>query len=404
MANGAVVTGIGCVTGFGCGTAAFWSGLVSGSSAIRTEERDLGAGAHEMPSAAAPDAAALAAVAKSLGIGPASRIAHLALIAAAEAWRSAEFPPETDRDRIGVMIARTFTQHEIVGQFKRTLWERGPSAVSGLQFVQTISNSVLGRVALEHKARGPSLLQFGGTALGPALDALRAGKADAILAGACDEVSDFVRYLCERHALTSPTAVARGGAAPYDLERDGLVPADGAVFFVLEADEAARRRGARVLARLAGYATVTDRAAVRTPTERDARDVEAAIRRALHDGDCTPREAGFVSGSGCGLPGTASIDGGEMAAVGSVFGSSVPLFSHKGALGEGWSAGGALAAAAAVLALAERTVPACAGTRRTNGVAGPVVGAARANDAQAAVALALDTIGQNCAYVFTRPA
>src|SRR5207249_4507459 len=96
---------------------------------------------------------------------------------------------QIDHDRAGCAMSRNFGQHDVVAQYNRVLWENGPASVSGLQFVQTIGNTVLGKVSLDLHLRGPSILNFGAPILGLALDTLRDDDADIMLVGGVDELS-----------------------------------------------------------------------------------------------------------------------------------------------------------------------------------------------------------------------
>ncbi|MBV9440471.1 MAG: hypothetical protein JOZ24_10810 [Candidatus Eremiobacteraeota bacterium] len=397
-ARDVAVTGVGCVTAFGYGVEAFWDGLVNGSSAVVAADEDIGAGRRRYLRALAPPEASLTERARSSGLNARLRTTLMSLLSAREAWAMAELPAGTDPARIGVMMSRTHAQQAMIGRYKLTLWEKGPSAVSGLQFVELIANSVLGRVALEFKARGPSTLIFGGTAVGLAIEALRSEDVDAVLVGAFDEASDYLRYLCAESGVVAETADARGGVGPYDRKRDGLVPGDGAAFVVLERPSFARARGKRPLAYLKGHGTVTDRVGVKTGVQRDADDLAEALRRALDDARVTSDAIAFQSGAGAGLH---EFDECELAAMDTVLNNRAQVFATKGALGETWGAAGILGAIAAVLALERGVLPPTAGTHDV--VAGyearVVTGRAAPHDGAAALALNCDMLGQNQALV-----
>ena len=401
-ARACVVTGLGAVTGFGAGVAAFRDGLFAARTATRIQESDVGDGVRPHATAAAPDAQATAGLAQAAGLGTAARVTQLALLAAREAWQQAQFDDSLDHDRVGLIVGRSFAGHEIIGNVTRTLWERGPSAVSALQFVSSISNSVLGSLAMHFKLRGPSMLHFGGVPLGPAFEDLRLGRADAMLVGACDELSEYVRFWCERRGLAAHVTPGNG-ARPYDRDRDGFVPGDGAAFLVIEREDVARARGARVLARLEGYAIVSDRRGTSVAIERDDADIAASVLRALADSGRSRSEVAFVSGSASGVTGEAALDACEPRALGIGLEREIPLFSHKGAAGETWGVAGMLASIATILTLAGRTVPPTAGTAtpQTTG-AHIVTGAPESYDGSVGIALALDLLGQDSTYVFAR--
>lgn len=398
--NSVAITGIGCVTGFGPGVERTWRSLLNGETAIHERPRDEAETSPTRFTTQAPPAATLEQFLSDLGFPKPPRTSMLALIAAQEAWEMAGLPEDIDRDRAGLILNRNFGQHQMVARYYQTLWRKGAGGVSGLQFVQTIANAVLGRVAISFQLRGPSTLIFGPPAFGPALDLLRDGQADVVLAGGLDELSDYVLTLCDICGLTPESSGLPGIVRPYDRNRAGLIPGDGAVFFVLEQAGHARARGAKPLAYLRGYSTVSDRRALSNPLERNSDDIAECIRRALRDADVEAHDVACVSGAGAGLR---NFDEMELRAIASVFISSPPVFSPKGALGETWGAAGGLSLLTAALALQRGTLPASAGTLEVDpvGLAPVVLGSPMSVSGRAALALSLDMAGQDTAFVVT---
>jgi len=395
------ITGIGCVTGFGAGVELTWRSLLNARVAAHPLLESGAIGQRTQLTTQSPPAAELTKDAPGLGFPPPPRTSLLALLAAREAWRMARLPDELNRDRAGLMVNRNFGQHAMVESYQCTLWDKGPGAVSGLQFVQTIANAVLGRLALDLKLRGPSNLFFGPPALGPALDIIRDGQADVVLAGGLDEISDIVLALCDSHGLTPASASMPEESRPYDVARAGLIPGDGAAFFVLEDPAHAESRGAEPLGYLRGYASVTDRESMSNPARRDRYDVAESIRRALADADIAPEEIAFVSGAGAGLR---HFDEVEMQAVADTLPHLPPVTSVKGAVGETWGAAGGLSLMAAVLSLRNGMLPPTAGLKDIDPACpGRVVmNSSVAVSGQAALSMSFDMTGQDSAFVLTR--
>lgn len=191
----------------------------------------------------------------------------------------------------------------------------------------------------------------GNVALGMALGRLRAGASDAVLAGGVDGFS--------RIAFTGFSrlgALAAETCRPFSGNRDGLVLGEGAAFLVLEEERAARRRGARVLARLVGSGWTCDAHHPTTPRP-DGAGAAAALLAALADAGRRPQDVDWVCAHGTG---TRANDAAETAALRTVFGhlgTPPPASSLKAVTGHGLGAASAIEAVACVAALRSGTVP-----------------------------------------------
>ncbi len=372
----AAITGIGCVTGYGIGASALWSGLLSGASAIR--QRGTRA------TACAPSHAELLEHAGRPASGPPPlRTSLLARLAALEAWQASGASGAAEPWRCGVMMNRNFGQHEVVHDYYTTLWKRGPSAVSGLAFVNTIANTVLGEVALALQLRGPSVLVFGSSLLGTALDVLRAEAADVMLVGAVDEVSDFVADLCDANGLTLE---ARGVAADPRVHHSpatGFRLGDGAAFVVLERLEHALARGAPIVARLRGCGSSFSVDAA-CPFRRTVDDVSAAVTSAIADAGVEPAMLGVAALAASGLE---DYDDVEALALETV-GARPAAAAIKTAVGETFSVAPVLATIACALMLRHRLV-----------VPTP---APRPTEASLGIALSMEPSGANDCVVVER--
>lgn len=395
MSSSAALVGAGCVSAYGLGVDTAWRYLLNGERAPETARQHLG---HTTLSMNAPSIDLLHERAPSSGLSRPTRATLLARIAAEEAWNSAGEPTGIPPERAGLLVNRNFGQHQVIGQYYETLWTKGPSGVSGLQFVQTIANSVLGALAMHFKLRGPSSMQFGPPSIGAAFDLLRSDSADVMLAGGMDELSEYVLELCYQSQLSRCAASSDGAAQPYHTESRGLIPGEGSVFLVLEKPASALSRSARPLAYLKGFATVTDGFAWRNPAERNPDDIAEAIRRSLADANVAADDISFISGAANGVP---SMDQAELEAIAAVFRHRPAMFSVKGGLGETWGASGGFSLLAAVLAIRDGTLPPTVGndgkggTRETNIVMNkPVPGSDGCG-----LALSMEMSGQDSAFV-----
>lgn len=400
MTRGAAITGLGAVTGFGPGVERTWQSLLKGESALRERPRRGLDGTHCFPTTEGPDAESLGKMLPGLRPPRPARSTLLAKVASREAWQMANLEVGTNAERMGLVISRNFGQQQVVDRYYETLWDRGPSAVSGLLFVQSIANAVLGRIALDFGLKGPSLLNFGSPALGLALDLIRDGRADVMLVGCLDELSDYVLTLCHAQGLMPDSHDRPAAARPYDASRKGLLPGDGAVFFVLEHPRFAASRGARVLGYLQGWASVMDERGMNTPLERSHEDIARCMAKALDDAGVEARDVALVSGAAAGLR---NYDEVELRAIATAFSPAPPVFSAKGALGETWGAAPGSACLAALRALAQGLLPPTAGTRKVepDWEVPVVINSPAKVSGRAALALNLDMTGQDSAYVFS---
>jgi len=390
------ITGVGCVTAFGQGVQQLWTEIKRGHTAVLTRNSDK---PYLPPLVLTAQAPPMEVESQSFGSGlyRPSRTSVLARLAASEAWSMSGISGQFDPDRTALLINRNFGQHDLTGGYYERLWDKGPGGVSGLQFVQTIANAVLGHLALVMGLRGPSLLSLGPSSLGLAVDTLRDGKADVVLAGSVDELSGYVLTLCHLGEVAAHYDQELNQPRPYDSRRSGLVPGEAAVFFVLETLAHAQARGASPLAFLRGYACVTDERSLSNPLHRSEREIEAAISRALADSGTDQEELAAISGAGAGLH---DFDEMELEGICRALFAPPPVLSVKGAIGETWGAAGGLSVLTGVLALREGVLP-----PTVNSEAPESRGAVRVASKELAIkgtavlALSLDMCCQNCAYV-----
>lgn len=187
----------------------------------------------------------------------------------------------------------------------------------------------------------------GNYALGYALDILRSGDADVALCGGGDS---FCRKTFAGFFRLG--AVAPEHCAPFDRDRKGMIPAEGAGILVLETLERARARGARIYAELLGYGLTCDAAHMVAP---NADSIVRCIRLAHADAGVSPQSVDYVCAHGTG---TKLNDTTETAALRAVFGDAIPpVSSIKSMLGHTMGAASALGAIASCLALTEGFLP-----------------------------------------------
>ncbi|WP_410631171.1 beta-ketoacyl-[acyl-carrier-protein] synthase family protein [Amycolatopsis sp. cmx-4-83] len=403
----AAVTGLGLVTAAGVGSAAAWRG-VSGPDAVA----EIG---HPDELADLPcdfmytidnlDTQGI------LGV-PATRMmdrfSQLAVIAAREAAADAGLDTsEWDADRVAVVIGSAHGGLPFYDQQSIVLADKGARRVSPKLAPMTTVNSAASSVCMDLGARGPSLsvstaCSSGTVAVGTALQLLRSGACDVVIAGGAESVRSrlLIASACQMRAVSTRRDDASTACRPFDADRDGFVVGEGAGLVVLERPEHAKARGARVRAGIAGYGASSDAFAAVAP-DPDGAGIERALRVALADAGVSPADIGHVNAHGTS---TVMNDLIEATVLHRVFGDEPLVTSTKALTGHTLGAAGGIETALAVLALEHQLVPATANFR-TRDVRIPIdVVAKEARSARfdCAAKTSMGFGGHNAALVLTK--
>ncbi len=269
--------------------------------------------------------------------------------------------------------------------------------------------------------RGPSTIianacASGANAIGHARDLIRAGAAEVVLAGGFEPLTEliYVGFDCLQ-------ALSTDRCRPFDTQRSGLMLGEAGAFLVLESEEHARRRGARILCELAGYGHTTDLHHLTQPNPAGEALIRA-MRAALDDAGLSPADIGYVNAHGTATP---LNDASEAAAFAAVFAAdcqqdagstrrqraaSVPLAdfprisSTKAAIGHTLGAAGSVEAVFTIQALLTGVLPPQINLRTPEpAVAGRLVGPGETNpNLRATMSVNLGFGGSNAALIFTR--
>ncbi len=345
--TGVLVTGVGAVTPLGTGAHTLherWSagvcGIESGEGGCRDfEPRDF----LSVKEARRTD-----------------RFTQLALAAGAEALADAGWEGELPYDarRIGCVLGTGIGGLGTLLDNHDALRDSGAQAVSPLAVPLMMSNAAAAALSLRHGLQGPSLAvstacASGADAIGCALGMIRRGEADAVVAGGAEaSLTPLARAAFSALEATSPSGISR----PFDARRDGFVMGEGAAVLVLEAPEAARRRGANARGAVRGYGASCDAHHLTAPRE-DGDGQAAAMRAALADADAAPGDIDYVNAHGTS---TQLNDRAETLAIKLALGEHarrVPVSSTKSAIGHLLGAAGAVEAVATLLALHDAIAP-----------------------------------------------
>jgi 3-oxoacyl-[acyl-carrier-protein] synthase II len=290
----------------------------------------------------------------------ADRFTQLALAACAEAFADAGWEEELPYEggRVGCVLGTGIGGIATLVDGQDTLRERGPDYVSPLAVPLMMSNAGTAALSMRHGLRGPTLAvstacASGAHALGCALRMLQHGEADAIVAGG----SEAGLTPLARAAFGALDALSSSGISrPFDARRDGFVMGEGAAVLVLERDEGARARGARVLGTIRGYGASSDAHHLTAPLEAGEGQAAAMIA-ALTDAGVAAEEIDYVNAHGTSTP---LNDRAETRAIKLALGEharSIPVSSTKSAIGHLLGAAGAAEAVATLLALGDRIAP-----------------------------------------------
>jgi 3-oxoacyl-[acyl-carrier-protein] synthase II len=351
-----VVTGIGAVTPVGSGRRAVWEALLAGTSGIApVESFDTGAfSVHLGGEVRGFDAARHLRRVRPEEVGRASQ---LACAAARLALDDAGLDPAAaEPARAGVAMGTTSGEPREVERFNDSYVAERLAEVDrrfiALYPCHTIAASVAAEVAFAGpNAMLPTACAAGNYAVAHACDVLRAGRADVMLAGGADSFSRITYTGFARLGAIAPER-----CQPFDRQRKGMIPGEGAAVLVLEPYARAARRGARIYAEVAGYGLSCD-AHHMTGAHPEGDGARRAMEQALAESGVAADEVSYVSAHGTGTP---TNDRLESIAFHRVFGAAarrVPVSSIKSMLGHTMGAASAIEAAVCALAVAGGVVP-----------------------------------------------
>jgi 3-oxoacyl-[acyl-carrier-protein] synthase II len=353
-----VVTGIGAVTPVGTGRREMWEALLAGRSGFSAVE-SFDTAAHPVHRGAEVKGFRPEAHVRRLDPARLGRASQLAIAAAWLALEDAGTDPgesTLDPERAGVVMGTTSGEPREVEALDDLLLA-GQSDRVGPEFVALYPCHVLAsHVAAEVGFEGPNTViptacAAGNYAVAHALDLLRAGRAELMLAGGADAFSRITYTGFSRLGAIAPEV-----CQPFDRNRKGMIPGEGAGMVVLEPLDRARARGARIYAEVAGYGLSCD-AHHMTAAHPEGRGAARAMQRALAESGLLPEDVSYISAHGTGTP---TNDRLESLAVKRVFGDAarrVPISSIKSMLGHTMGAASAIETAVCALAIFFDRIP-----------------------------------------------
>ncbi|MEU0689150.1 beta-ketoacyl-ACP synthase II [Streptomyces uncialis] len=362
-----VVTGIGATTPLGGDVASTWEGLVAGRSGVRLLQEEWAA---DLPvRIAARVAVEPGEVLPRPQARKLDRSAQFALVAAQEAWRDAGFTAKAgedvsvDPDRLGAVIASGIGGVTTLLDQYDVLKEKGVRRVSPHTVPMLMPNSPAANVGIELGARAGvhtpvSACASGAEAIGYAIEMIRTGRADVVVAGGTEASIHPLPIVAfgNMMAMSKSNDNPAGASRPYDADRNGFVMGEGAGVVVLESEEHAKARGARIYAEAVGQGISSDAHHITQP-EPSGNGIARALHHLMDASDLKPAEIAHVNAHATSTP---QGDVAEVKALRKVFGDDVDhmaISATKSMTGHLLGGAGGVETVASVLALYHRTAP-----------------------------------------------
>ena len=362
MTKRIVVTGIGASSGIGGTAQENWDNLLAGVSGARTMEHDW-VEQYELPvnfaaeAIVRPDQVLARHEAKRLD--PSSQFA---LVAAREAWADAG-APEVESERLGVDWATGIGGIWTLLDAWDTLREKGPRRVMPLTVPMLMANAPAGNLSLQFEARAYASTAVSACASSTesilnAYNHMQAGLADVVIAGGSESAIHPITMasFAAAQALSKRNDDPATASRPTAVSRDGFVMGEGAAALVLETEEHAKARGAKIYAYLVGGAVTADSYHI-TGNDPEGKGAARAVRQTLEMAGASADDVTHINAHATSTP---VGDPNEFVALQAVFGDlirEIPVAATKAATGHLLGGTGALEAVFTVLALKNRTVP-----------------------------------------------
>ena len=270
---------------------------------------------------------------------------------------------DEESGRVGVIVSSAIGGLKAIADNLDVLHDKGPRRVSPFVVPMLMSNGAAGLISIDNNFRGPSFsvasaCASGADGLGIAWSLIRSGIIDVAISGASDAIVTEVAVAAfdRLGALSRSDPAEHATPRPFDLTRDGFVMAEGAAIFVIEREDRAVKRGADILAELAGYGGTADAFHITAPSEEGAGGSKAMLA-ALEAAQINADEIGYINAHGTG---TKLNDVSETRGIKSVFGNlayKIPVSSTKSMTGHMIGATGALEVLFCVQAIRESVLP-----------------------------------------------
>jgi 3-oxoacyl-[acyl-carrier-protein] synthase II len=358
-----VVTGVGLVTALGTGTEETWKGLCEGRSGVGSISRFDTTEFSTKIAAEVKDFDPLRWFDKK-DLKKMDFFIYYAVAAADFAMKQSGLVIDQElSERVGVFIGSGIGGFTVIEREHKALLEGGPRKISPFFIPSSIINLAAGQVSIRFGARGPNsapctACSSGAHAVGDAYRVISRGDADAMICGGSEAAITpmGVGGFAAMRALSTRNDEPLRASRPFDAKRDGFVVGEGAGVLVLEELEYAKRRGAKIVAELAGYGMSGDAFHITLPPD-DGRGAHRVMLNALTDAGVKPEEVGYINAHGTSTPPNDRI---ESYAIKQLFGAhakNLAVSSTKSMIGHLLGAAGAVEAGIASLVVERGVLP-----------------------------------------------
>lgn len=347
------ITGLGIVSPVGTGKEEFWKGLIEGRDGIE-EITAFDTAPFRSKKGALVKGFDHKAFINPMKIRRLDRASQFAIAASKMALEDADLAIGADvpAERTGIIIGSGFCGVANSEAFHRGQVLRGPADLNPILFPNTVPNAAASNTSIELGIKGPNstVVQSFCTAESALLfscQQLFAHKADVMITGGVDELSPILYRGWNELRLTAWDAGDGERSAPYDLKRNGFIPGEGAGIMILEREEDALRRKARIYGKIHGFAAA---GGATDPGEKAARSISGALKRG------GMKTVDFIDGAGNSSPELDAVEAKGLSLALSDRYLDIPLSSFKSMVGEGIASGG-MRMAADLLILERGVIP-----------------------------------------------
>jgi 3-oxoacyl-[acyl-carrier-protein] synthase II len=368
MNNHVVITGMGAVTPIGIGIDNYWNNLIQGTKGIGHITRFDPSGLPVQIAAEVKDFEPTDYISRKLA-KEMDTFMQYGYVAAEEALTDALLNPENPSDRsvpaerIGIVVGTAFAGFGTIAETQDGISTGVHSKVSPRFVPKIIGNIAAAQIAIAKGFRGPSLTvttacSSGADALSTGIMLLNSGEADVILCVGAEAATSPLNImgLAAAHALSTRNDEPETASRPFDASRDGFVMGEGGGCIIIETEEHAKARGARIHASIIGWANSTDGYHVTSP-HPDGIGAVFCMQRCLEKAGIAPADVDYINAHGTSTPKGDII---ETKAIHTLFGdaaSKVAVSSTKGSTGHMMGAGGIVETICCVKAIEEGIVP-----------------------------------------------
>ena len=273
-------------------------------------------------------------------------------------------PVKCDAEKTGIVMGNGIGGFEVVQESMKKMFDSGPSRMLPLTVPMMIPNEAAGNISMMFGTKGPAFTQVtacaaGTDAIGEALDLIRSGRCDVVIAGGTE--ATITQFAVGAFQMLKALSTKRGdeptkASRPFDADRDGFVIAEGSGVLILESEEHAKARGAKIHAELAGYGASADAYHITAP-DPTGNGGKLAVLKALADAEVKPEEVQYYNAHGTS---TAINDPTETKMIKMAFGDhayKMKVSSTKSMHGHNIAAAGGIEAIACILAMRDGFYP-----------------------------------------------